>query len=81
MRIGDTVTYIGDRHPSISGHQCRVVSIHRDYHVDPERGPVLHVDGAEAQPNDLIEIAPFLDSKGRWSWVTHDANLEELGPA
>lgn len=80
VRIGDIVTYVGDQHLSLRGRTCRIVSIHRDYRIDPERGPVLDVEGAEAQTDDLIEIAPFLDFKGPWSWVTHDAQFDDLEP-
>lgn len=77
-RIGDVVTYCGDQHPLLRGRRCRVVSIHCDFHIDPECGPVLQGEGAVAREDDLIEIAPFLEDEGRWSWVTHDANLEDL---
>ncbi len=78
VRIGDIVTYVGDQHPAINGHLCRVVSIYRDFHIDPERGPVLRGEGAVARDDDLVEIAPFLGNEGRWSCVAHDANLEEI---
>ncbi len=75
MIIGSTMRYARGEHRWALGLKVQIVSVHRDDGIltdDTEIGELL--------PDDLIEFRPWMETEGRWSFVTSDASIDELDP-
>ena len=86
--IGEVTTYHGDEHPYLRGYKVRIVAILKNA-ADPD----LDVDGPDydhisddldleraggVTANDRIEVAPWIEKEGRFSWVTSDPKAIDL---
>ncbi len=86
--IGKVTTYHGDEHRYMKGYKVRIVAILKNA-ADPD----LDVDGPDhdhitddldleraggVTANDRIEVAPWIEKEGRFSWVTSDPLAGDL---
>lgn len=62
---GTIARYTGDDHPGIKGDVVKVLE------------PILDDDD---RPTGRVEVQPWMELEGRYSWVTHDARVEDLQP-
>ena len=85
--IGSTTTYGGHRQAYLRGHQLKIIAIlkgraHADADVDDENAYVTddvhlaRVGGVTA--DDRVEVVPFIELEGRWSWASSDPLASEL---
>lgn len=73
MIIGSIKRYTHGPHAWAVGLKVQIVAVHRDDRIlrdDEEIG--------ELRPDDLIEFRPWMETEGRWSFVTSDAAPDEL---
>ena len=85
--IGAITTYKGDEHAFMKGCKVRIVAVLRnaaraDYNPDAEDGYIkdeeyLHATGG-VTAGDRIEVQPWVDKAGRFSWVTSDPKATDL---
>lgn len=85
--IGAITTYHGDEHRYLRGHQIKVIAVFkgaaRPDH-DPDDGyPVItdNEDLARAgglTADDRVEVQPWLESEGRFSFVSSDPRAIDL---
>ena len=86
--IGQVTTYHGDEHPYLKGYQVRIVAVlHNaakpdidvdgsDYaHLDDDRD-IERAGGVTAY--DRIEVQPWIEKEGRFSFVTSDPKAVDL---
>lgn len=84
--IGLETTYIGDEHPYLTGYKVKIIAVlpgGADPDIEPDRVPVLTTDAEVAQvggitARDRVEIQPWLEEEGRWSFVTSDPRVIHL---
>jgi len=85
--IGAITTYKGREHGYLRGHQVKIIAVFKgaaDPDLDPDDGyPVATNDeelaalgGLEA--NDRVEVVPFLEQAGRFSFVSSDPRAQDL---
>ena len=86
--IGKVTTYHGDEHPYLRGHKVRIVAV-----LHNAAKPGIDVDGPDydhiaddkdleraggVTAHDRIEVQPFLEKEGRYSFVTSDPKVVDL---
>jgi len=86
--IGKTTTYNGTEHRYMKGYKVRIVAILKN-----AAKPDIDVDGPEYQnisddidleraggvtAYDCIEVQPWIEKEGRFSWVTSDPKAVDL---
>jgi len=86
--IGTVTTYHGTEHPFLKGYKVRIVAVLKN--ADK---PGIDVDGPEYQNIsddidleraggvtvfDRIEVAPWIEKEGRFSFVTSDPKAVDL---
>lgn len=87
--IGTTTTYDGTRHPYLRGYQVRVIAVLRypdgmspDLLEDVEYERIEDDDALNRsgglRASDLVEVQPWIENEGRFSWVSSDAWATEL---
>ncbi len=84
--IGTITRYTGTEHPYLIGHDLRIIAIIKggaDPAVNPDDVDILRSDedvetvgGVSA--GDRAEVQPYLESEGRYSWVTSDPRIIDL---
>ena len=88
--IIDTITtYDGTEHPYLRGYPVRIVAIL--HNGDAEADAEGEIPGCEHLDNDTdiaryggvtasdrVEVAPWIEKEGRFSWVTSDPRAEDL---
>ena len=85
--IGSTTVYEGWSQPYLRGHQLKVIAVlkgraHADADVDDENAYVTtdehlaRVGGVTA--DDRVEVVPFIEKEGRWSWASSDPRAVDL---
>jgi len=85
--IGATTTYHGDEHRYLHGYQVKVIAVFkgaaRPDH-DPDEGyPVITDDDELARAggltaDDRVEVQPWLENEGRFSFVSSDPRAVDL---
>ena len=85
--IGTTTTYEGQRQPYLRGHQLKIIAVlkgranpdadidHEDAYVTDD-DHLARVGGVTA--DDRVEVVPFIEKEGRWSFATSDPLATEL---
>ncbi|GMV27615.1 MAG: hypothetical protein AMXMBFR58_36460 [Phycisphaerae bacterium] len=83
--IGTETIYTGTEHPYLTGLRVRIVAVMKDA-ARPDHDPdaayirddedLGHVGGVTA--DDRVEVQPWLEAEGRYSWVTSDAKAMDL---
>ena len=82
--IGLRTTYIGSEHPYLRGQVVQVIAVLKHAAAGPEgEGEYLTDDEAIAQaggvgPDDRLEVQPWLEEEGRFSFVSSDARAVDL---
>ena len=86
--IGKVTTYTGTEHGYMRGYKVRIVAILKN-----AAKPDLDVDGPDHDHitddldleraggvtiHDRIEVAPWIEKEGRFSWVTSDPKAIDL---
>ena len=86
--IGKVTTYHGDEHPYLKGYQVRIVAV-----LHNAAKPDIDVDGPDydhisddedlaravgVTRHDRIEVQPWLEKEGRYSFVTSDPKAVDL---
>lgn len=83
--IGAETTYTGTEHPYLTGLRVRIVAVMkgaaRPEH-DPD-GPYIRDDedldrAGGVAADDRVEVQPWLEAEGRYSFVTSDARAIDL---
>jgi hypothetical protein len=79
--IGRRVTYHGDEHPYLAGHELVIVAVLRALQ-DGDRRALTSEDEVHAAggvtADDRIEVAPFIKEENRFSFVTSDPRAIDL---
>jgi hypothetical protein len=79
LTIGSDMVYNGDNHPGIVGDLVRVIAVLKGYMDDPDEADLIKTPGPIAVSNrDLVEFRPYNEQEGRLSWVSYDAEWDEL---
>lgn len=85
--IGSTTTYVGEGQPRLRSHAVKIVAV-----LKGRADPGADVDGEDAYitddehlarvggvtAHDRIEVTPWIEQKGRWSFATSDPLAVEL---
>lgn len=86
--IGTTTTYHGDEHGYLRGHQVRIIAVLKN-----AARPDIDVDGPDyanlsddediaraggVTADDRIEVQPWLEKEGRFSFVSSDPRATDL---
>jgi hypothetical protein len=86
--LGSTTTYHGTEHRYLRGHQIRIVAVLKnaarpdidgdgsDYEHISDEDDLIRAGGVTA--NDRIEVQPWLETQGRFSFVTSDPMATDL---
>jgi len=85
--IGTTTTYHGAEHGSLQGYRVRIIAVIKgaaapDY--DPDLDSVTLRDEADlaraggVSADDRVEVQPWLEKEGRFSFVTSDPLATDL---
>ncbi|GIK40463.1 MAG: hypothetical protein BroJett011_42960 [Chloroflexota bacterium] len=82
MRIHDDVRYTGTTHTFLIGQIVCVVSVHKNYFLDPDNSTIITDDETLEKlggicSTDLIEIVPYIAPR-TLSFITSDACLTDL---
>lgn len=80
--VGRRTSYHGDEHPYLRGHTVVVTALLKDA-LDVEDCDYLQDDDAiraagGVGPRDRVEVTPWLEDKGRVSFVTSDPRAIDL---
>jgi len=79
--IGRRVTYHGEEHPYLVGHELVIVAVLRAL-TDGDRRALTSEDEVHAaggvKADDRIEVAPFIKEENRFSFVTSDPRAIDL---
>ncbi len=87
--IGTITTYDGQEHPYLRGFQVRVIAILHNGEADPDEDGEIpgyaHLDNdtditryGGITASDRVEVAPWFEKEGRFSWVTSDPRAIDL---
>lgn len=80
--VGRRTTYHGDEHPYLRGYSVVVVALLKGALEDEEYGYLQDDDAIRAAGGvglrDRVEVAPWLERKGRVSFVTSDPRAIDL---
>ena len=80
--IGADTTYHGTEHPYLRGYKVQIVAILKAG-ATPDDVEILETDADIArsggvQPADRVEVRPWLEDAGRYSFVTSDPRAADL---
>ena len=81
--IGAITTYQGSEHAYLRGHDVRIVAVLHNGNAEPDGDGEIpgyeHLDNdtdiarfGGVTANDRIEVTPWIENEGRFSWVTSD---------
>ncbi|MEK7382140.1 MAG: hypothetical protein AAB262_02525 [Elusimicrobiota bacterium] len=86
--LGSTTTYHGTEHPYLNGYRVRIVAVLKnaarpDIDVDgPDYANVSDEDdltrAGGVTADDRIEVQPWMEKEGRFSFVTSDPRAVDL---
>ena len=87
--IGTVTRYSGSEHGYLRGYDVRIVAVLHKGNTEPDADGEIpgyeHLDNdtdiarfGGVTANDRIEVAPFIEKEGRFSWVTSDPRAEDL---
>ena len=87
--IGTITTYDGQEHAYLRGYPVRIVAILRNGDAEPDADGEIpgyeHLDNdtdiaryGGVTANDRVEVAPWIEKEGRFSWVTSDPRAVDL---
>ncbi|MCG8419625.1 MAG: hypothetical protein MJE77_16965, partial [Proteobacteria bacterium] len=81
--IGRVTSYQGTEFPFMDGNYVKILAVMKDAESN-EESDYLTDDDAIANagginPRDRLEVAPWIEQKGRFSFVTSDARAIDLG--
>ena len=85
--IGTITTYHGDEHRYLRGHQIKVLAVFKgaaapDHDPDDGFGVATTDDEVEClggvDAADRVEVVPWLESEGRFSFVSSDPRVTDL---
>lgn len=87
--IGAITTYDGSEHPYLRGYPVRIVAILHNGDAEPDKDGEIpgyaHLDNdtdiaryGGVTANDRVEVAPWIEREGRFSWVTSDPRAVDL---
>jgi hypothetical protein len=85
--LGSTTTYHGSEHPYLRGYKVRIVAVmkgaappdHDPEHEDSylrDEDELARAGGVTA--DDRIEVQPWIEEEGRFSFVTSDPKAVDL---
>jgi len=87
--IGTVTTYHGDEHPYLRGHKVRIVAVLKNAakpDIDVDGPDYDHISDDEdlaraggVTRDDRIEVQPWIEQEGRFSFVTSDPRAVDLG--
>lgn len=87
--IGKVTTYIGQSIPWLRGQKVKIVAVYKNRlnpstcRGDEWEGEIIDSDAdldrvGGVGPMDMIEVRPWIEKEGRFSWVTADPAAREL---
>lgn len=81
--IGATTTYHGTEHPYLRGLPVQILAVFKPIEADANEVLILKSDESLAGAGgvavgDRVEVRPWLEEEGRWSFVTSDPRAEDL---
>ena len=84
--LGSTMTYHGTEHPYLKGYKVRIVAVLKNAarpDIDVDGPDYAHIEDELARAggvtaDDRIEVQPYLEKEGRYSFVTSDPMACEL---
>ena len=77
--IGAVTTYLGKDYGMKPGHKVKIIAVlpnDEDAYIRDD-DELARRGGVKA--SDRIEVQPWIESEGRFSWVTNDPKATELG--
>ena len=86
--LGSTTTYHGTEHPYLRGYKVRIVAVLKNAanpDIDVDGPEYVHIDNdtdlarfGGVTADDRIEVQPWLEKEGRFSFVTSDPRAQDL---
>ena len=86
--IGTETIYTGDEHPGMTGYRVRIIAVIKGG-AEPVADPAVDCDMIKDDDHleraggvtaaDRVEVQPWLNTEGRWSWVTSDPRAVDCG--
>src|SRR5690554_6370915 len=75
--IGAITTYIGSEHRYLRGYRVRIVAVLKaDGNIIKDEDDLARAGGVTAE--DRVEVQPWLEAEGRFSFVTSDSRAVDL---
>lgn len=75
--IGAITTYIGSEHRCLRGYRVRIVAVLKaDGNIIKDEDNLARAGGVTAE--DRVEVQPWLEAEGRFSFVTSDPRAVDL---
>jgi len=74
--VGTLARYRGDEHPYLRGRELRIVAVLRGEETFGTDDEIAAAGGI--QPGDRVEVVPWIEAAGRFSWVTSDPRAADL---
>ena len=75
--IGTTTTYLGSEHGYLRGYHVRIVAVLKvDGSFIKDEEDLVRAGGVTA--DDRVEVQPWLEAEGRFSFVTSDPRAVDL---
>lgn len=75
--IGAITTYIGSEHRYLRGYRVRIVAVLKaDGNIIKDEDDLARAGGVTAE--DSVEVQPWLEAEGRFSFVTSDPRAVDL---
>ena len=75
--LGTTTTYVGSEHSYLRDHRVRIVAVLKaDGSFIRDEQELAHAGGVTA--GDRVEVQPWLEAEGRFSFVTSDPRAIDL---
>jgi len=86
--LGSTTTYHGTEHPYLKGHKVRIIAVLKGAarpDIDVDCPDCAHIDDEDdlaraggVTADDRIEVQPWIEKEGRFSFVTSDPRAVDL---
>jgi hypothetical protein len=86
--IGKVTTYLGTEHPYLTGYKVRIVAVMKNsmkpgIELDDPDYDYIRDDAALEQAGgvtvfDRLDVQPWLEKEGRFSFVTSDSKATDL---
>ena len=83
--IGKVTTYVGTEHRHLTGCTVRIVAVLKGAALAQPPDDGLHigndddlVEAGGVTPDDRVEVQPWLEAEGRFSFVTSDPRATDL---